>query len=226
MIELHERVAAWAVAVTTSVIFPILVFLVPRVQSLGLSTKFASVAAAALSSFGLYKGVVEAMFWMFGKVQLIRRLLLGSAFLEGTWVGHYVRSGLHRFTIETIDQRDGETRIEGREFDENLKTRADWSSESCFVDVRRGRLIYVYSCDVYDTNHQQNGIGVFRIVQSRKGEPRDKLDGYAVDMVDGQKDPNTEHRISMDFVSDADALKQAKAIFGVGRVPQATEAAQ
>jgi hypothetical protein len=216
MIELHRKLAAWAVAVTSAVIFPVLVFLVPMVASLDLLGKLASVVAAALSSFGLYKGVVAVMLWMFGRLQLMRRVLLGPAFLEGTWVGHYARNGLHRFTIETIDQREGETRIEGREFDENLKTRADWSSESSFVDVRHGRLIYVYSCDVYDTRHQQSGIGVFRVVRSRKGELRDKLDGYAVDMVDGQKDPNTEYRISTAFISDADALREAKEIFGVG----------
>ena len=53
------------------------------------------------------------------------------------------------------------------------------------------------------------------IVCETAGGPPNKLDGYAVDLIDGQRDPNTEYKISNRPVSDADALTQAKRLFDV-----------
>jgi hypothetical protein len=216
MVELHLRIAAWAVALTTAAVFPTLVFLVPFVKSLSLPGQLASLATAALGSSGAYRFIVTGLFWVFGRIALVRRWILGAESLEGTWVGRYVRNGEARYTIECIDQSTGETRIEGREFDGSCNTRATWFSEAVFVDVRRSQLVYAYTCDVFEKQHQQHGIGFFRIIRRRMSDGGDKLDGYAVDMVDGMKDPNTEYRVSEGFLSDADALLRAKALFEGG----------
>ena len=57
----------------------------------------------------------------------------------------------------------------------------------------------MYSCDVYDTKHQQNGIGVFKIVKSDLKQPPNMLDGYSVDLVDAEKDRNTEHKSAINW---------------------------
>lgn len=215
MLDLNHKIGGWAIVATTAVVFFGVVTLAPLVASASVFKQAGSLVSAALSSFAIYKMVSWLIFLAFRKSQRLRKFLLGDAFIEGTWVGHYQHNNLNRFTIEIISQAEGETRITGREFDENGKTRADWSSESSFIDLRRQRLTYVYSCDVYQTNHQQNGIGSFKLIKSDPNNPPDTLDGYAVDMIDGTKDPNTEHKISDLVVKTEDALAKAKEIFGV-----------
>ena len=136
MVDLHQKIGGWAVTSTVVIMFVLITYLSPLIANATTMKQLASIAVGALTTVGVYKSVLFALFLGFKKAQWIRRRLLGDAFLEGTWVGHYQHGGLNRFTIETISQVDGETRISGREFDEHLKTRADWSSETAVVDLR------------------------------------------------------------------------------------------
>lgn len=215
MIELRNKISTWAVTATSALIFIGVVLLAPLMHSASGLQQIGSAIFTGLTSFGLYRLFSSLLLWLFSRYQWIRKRLLGGAFLEGTWVGHWKRNGKNVFTIETINQDNGETRITGRQIGENGETQADWSSESTFIDLRRDRLIYVYSCDVYRTKHQQNGIGVFKIIKPSKKLPANMLDGYAVDMVDGDKDPNREHKISDDIIDTDCALSEAKRIFNV-----------
>jgi hypothetical protein len=214
VMELHSKIASWAAIATGAAIFYCVVLLAPFLANVSWLGKASSGVVAALGSFAIYRLILMAFLWVFGKSQWIRKKILGDGFLEGTWVGHYELNGLHRYTIETISQRNADTRVIGREFDHNGATRAEWSSEAAFVDLRRERLMYVYSCDVYGRPHQQYGLGVFKLVKSAANRPPDRLDGYAVDMIDGQKDPNTEHKISDQIVTTKKALAKARSIFG------------
>ena len=215
MIEIQSKISSWAVTVTSAIIFFGVVLLAPLVSDAPGLLQFGSIIVTALMSFGLYKLLSNLIVSLFSKFQWIRKLLLGNAFLEGTWVGHWVHDGKNVFTIETIKQESGETSINGRQIGEDGKTQADWSSESTFVDLRKERLIYVYSCDVYRTNHQQNGIGVFKMIKENENIPPNVLDGYAVDMIDGDKDPNREYKIDDGIMSTEEALEKAKVIFNV-----------
>lgn len=153
--------------------------------------------------------------WFFKQSVKLRALVLGKAFLEGTWVGHYTRCGNHRFTIEYIDQSSGTTVILGREFDEFGKTRALWASDSVSIDTVRMQLVYSYKCTVFERKHVQEGLGVFRMVQQSADSAAQKLDGYSVDLIDGDRDPNTEHKVSDSIISDENALNAARQIFKV-----------
>lgn len=215
MLELHNKIAELAIVVTTAIVFVGVGILAPLIDEGAVVSKGWAVAIAALTSFGIYKFISSALFSAFKKVQKLRKLLLGDAFLEGTWVGHFEVNGEHIFTIETISQAEGETRISGIELNPAGATRSFWHSESAFIDTRRQQLTYVYSCDVIRTNHQQSGIGIFKLSKSSAKNPPDRLDGYAVDMVDGKKDPNTEHKLSDSVMNQEDALKKAKQRFNL-----------
>lgn len=215
MNNLQGKISAISVTATSTIIFFGVVFLAPLLSSASGGQQFGSIIVTALTSLGLYKLLSSAMYSLFAKFQKLRKFLLGDAFLEGTWVGHWKHDGKHVYTIETISQKDGETQISGRQIGEDGQTQANWSSESSVVDLRRKRLIYVYSCDVYRTSHQQNGIGVFSIIKEDENESPNILDGYAVDMIDGDKDPNREHKINDGIVSMDKAIEQAKCLFNV-----------
>lgn len=195
--------------------FLAVIWLQPLLSGLPLGFGFASALAGAVVSLGVYRFLSAVFQWLFSKSLWLRRLILGKSFLEGTWVGHYVHNQLHFFTIENIDQATGQTQINGREFDQSGKTRASWSSDTVSIDIEKMRLVYAYTCTVFHRKHVHEGLGFFSLVRESTEAAPTKLDGYAVDLIDGDRDPNTEHKISDDPVADDEALKKAKEIFGV-----------
>jgi hypothetical protein len=119
----------------------------------------------------------------------------------------------HRFTIEYIDQSSGNTVIHGREFDQAGKTRASWSSDTVSIDAVHMQLVYAYTCKVFERKHVQEGLGVFTMVRESSEKAARKLDGYAVDLIDGDRDPNTEYKIDNKPVPDEEALAKAREKF-------------
>lgn len=206
----------WAATVATiAVMFFGIVWLQPLILNLQTSIIFASGLAGALASLGVYRLLSIAFLWFFGKSLYLRKIILGKGFLEGTWIGHYKHEDKHRFTIEYIDQASGATVVHGREFDSNGKTRASWSSDNVSIDLERMQLVYAYTCKVFDRKHVQEGLGVFVMVRETCDKAPTKLDGYAVDLIDGDRDPNTEYRISTKPVTDEEAIAKARERFNV-----------
>lgn len=212
---LSDQLSKITTAITVVVMFVSLWWLRPQIANLAASYAIAASAGSALASVGIYRLFGDGLLWVFKRSQNLRRLMLGKAFLEGTWVGHYKDADEHRFTIEHIDQASGTTVIRGREFDSAGKTRAAWSSDTVSIDTGRMQLVYAYTCKVFDRKHVQEGLGVFSIVCEVGGKPAQKLDGYAVDLIDGDRDPNTEHKISQTETSDQKALSEARKLFNV-----------
>ena len=54
---------------------------------------------------------------------------------------------------------------------------------------------------------------MFDLEANAKGAVPHILDGYAADLIDGDKDPNREYKISDGKVSDEKALEEAHEIF-------------
>jgi hypothetical protein len=214
-IMLKDKLSWIATAVTVGLMFSAIVWLQPIILTLQPTYRCAAAIGAIVASVGVYRLFAEGLIWLFGKSIFLRKFILGTGFLEGTWVGHYLHEGQHRLTIEYINQTTGVTVIHGREFDAAGNTRASWTSDTVSIDISRLQLIYAYTCKVFDRKHVQEGLGVFVIVCETAGGPPNKLDGYAVDLIDGQRDPNTEYKISNRPVSDAEALTNAKKLFGV-----------
>jgi hypothetical protein len=210
---LTDKLTGYASAATIAVMFFCLVWLQPLLAQLATTTAFAGLAAGALAALGVYRAISAGLLWCFRRNRTLRKFILGKYFLEGTWVGHYVEGDEHRFTKEFIDQSTGETVIHGREFFGNGSTRASWTSDSVNIDIRKMQLVYAYTCRVIDRKHVQEGLGVFNMIVQKADEPASILDGYAVDLIDGDRDPNCEHKISDEETSDSDAFAQARSIF-------------
>ena len=80
------------------------------------------------------------------------------------------------------------------------------------VDNQRKRLVYAYSCDVFETSRGHQGIGSFEIRRVSNKYP-DMLDGYAADLTNGKYDANREYKIGDRNVADGKALEEARRIF-------------
>jgi hypothetical protein len=90
-------------------IFIGVVLLQPTLVALASQGKLLAGVTTILLSTGIYVFVLRILTWLFGRWQFLRKLVLGRSFLEGTWVGHYVKDGKDLFTIERIDQASGAT---------------------------------------------------------------------------------------------------------------------
>lgn len=212
---LNDRLSWAATAATVAVMFFAIVGLQPLILALQPLSIVVSGLAGVVASLGVYRLLSSALLWLFGRSLRLRELILGRGFLEGTWIGHYQHQAQHRFTIEFIDQSSGSTVIHGREFDADGRTRASWSSDAVSIDLGRMQLIYAYTCKVFERTHVQEGLGVFAMVRESSGTAPTKLDGYAVDLIDGDRDPNTEYKISAKPVTDTDAIAAARRRFNV-----------
>ncbi|WP_280151730.1 hypothetical protein [Piscinibacter sp. XHJ-5] len=192
-----------------------IVWLQPLIRGLEPVLAAASGVAGAVASLGVYRLLSSAFLWLFGNSLVLRRLILGKSFLEGTWIGHYMHEEEHRFTIEFVDQASGTTVIHGREFDSAGKTRASWASDTVSIDIERMHLVYAYTCKVFVRKHVQEGLGVFTLVRESSEKAPTKLDGYAVDLIDGDRDPNTEYKICDEPLPDEESLAEARKRFNV-----------
>ena len=211
---LHTRIGALAASITVALMFIGLVKLQPTLATLSNQGDLLAGATTVLLSVGLYVLVLRLLVWLFGHWQLLRKLILGRTFLEGTWVGHYFKDGKDVFTIENIDQKSGFTVIRGRELKSDGGTRARWASDAVAIDDARMQLTYAYTCDVFERKHTQQGLGSFSIIREKSYWP-DKLDGYAADLIDGEADPNIEIKVSCGEIPDVEALKKARALFAI-----------
>jgi hypothetical protein len=210
----QARFHSMVTVATVAIMFVGIVWVAPYVRSLQTLGTIAAGAGAVLASAAVYRGLAAALLWLFSSSLLVRKLILGRGFLEGTWVGHYVRDGRHYFTIEFFDQTDGSTSVQGREFYEG-ETVASWSVDSVAIDTRRMEMVYAYSCDLVRQSGQNKGLGIFKLIrQDKKAWPR-VLDGYAADLGNGTKDGNREFKIKDTPVSDEIALAEAQRIFKV-----------
>ena len=199
---------------TVTAMFSLLLWIAPLVQPLASTQKIVAIGVGVLTSSGVYRLIASTLYELFQRILVVRRLLLGRNFLEGTWVGFYVHHGQPRYTVEFFDQESGELKVSGREFDSSGKTRIGWESYACNIDDASDRLIYSYSCDIYAVSTQRQGIGVFKLLRTHKRKAARALDGYSADLIDGKKDPNFEHKVSDKRIPDAEALFKAQEIFG------------
>jgi hypothetical protein len=213
--SIHDRLSWLATVATVAMMFAVLTWAQPFIASLRTSYAIASGGGAIVASLGVYRLIADALRWSLRKVLWLRKLVLGRQFLEGTWVGHYLSNGEHRFTIEFIDQAGTVPILHGREVDAQGDTLASWASDTMSIDIDRRLVLYSYTCRVFRRKHVHEGLGVFTIVCEEPGQAAMKLDGYAVDLVDGNRDPNTEYKIADTAVSDSWALERAQEIFKV-----------
>jgi FlaA1/EpsC-like NDP-sugar epimerase len=101
---------------------------------------------ACFFSYATYKTFVFLIFFLGKRIALIKKLMLGNEYLDGTWIGHYRGvSGNIRYFIEEIEQNLDSIKIRGKSFNEDMELNSTWNSEAVNVDGKSGTLTYTYS---------------------------------------------------------------------------------
>lgn len=156
-----------------------------------------------IMSFGFYKAMIAILFQIAKKFEIVKKLLLGPAYLNGTWVGFYVgTSGNVRYFIERFEQElDGLT-IRGSSLNEDKKHHAEWTSTTFSIDVKMGKLSYMYDCESQLQLGNNNGLASFIFERAGANKPPYELRGWSSDLHVGKKIFGMETKISDSLITD------------------------
>ena len=213
---LQQKLSGLATGATIAVMFSVVGWLAPLLQDRSAEIHVVAVAIGAVTSVGVYKSLAAFLVWAFSKSLLLRKLLLGDSFLEGTWVGHIKRGNVDYLTLEFFDQSQADrTQIQGRSLFASGDAIAHWRSDAVAINREGKQLTYAYTCAALDKTSTHEGLGVFQLRKDGSSGYVSVLDGYATDVIDGKRDANREFKISDKVMSDDIALDIAKRRFGL-----------
>lgn len=172
-----------------------------------------------LISLGLYRLIANGIIYLIKKSSWVKKIFLGSYYLEGTWVGFYIGvSGNERFLIERFEQDIDTLVIRGKSFSETTKYHATWTASSVNIDTINGRISYMYECFPVNDKSNHNGIAIFNFERNDQYSAPKGLTGFSADLHLGQRTRAMEIKISnkCDF-DEALALEEAKKIYAANK---------
>ena len=189
-------------------------FLAPRIQSIPFWQQAVAAVAAMLASAGTYGLIASFLSALIRKNRIVKKFTLGPYYMEGTWVGYFVgHAGDLRYVVEILEQELESLIIRGYSFAEDGRQHGQWTSEAAYVDIRLGKLTYMYTCDILTRGVPYQGIGVFDLQRPSASEPPTAIHGYVADLVDGQRLPVKESRIADYTMSLDQGVNEAKQLW-------------
>lgn len=199
------------VAVTVVVMFLAIVFLSPAIQPLSTSVKSLGAVIAMLASIGTYRGLAMMVSMLLRRSRWLREKLLGDYYLEGTWVGFFVgQADDVRFVVEHFRQSLTSIVIQGNSYSDDGRSHANWVTEATHFDARRGTLFYSYTCNILSRHVPHEGIALFNVQRPSTNESANSIEGYVADLVDGDRQPVREIKVSTEFLDRQTAIQKAR----------------
>jgi hypothetical protein len=199
---------------TVTIMFSVFVYILPRFGPINDLNHLYKLIIGFLGSVGTYKALTSGLLGLFDKFIFLRKRILGSQYIEGTWIGCYINpAGQKRFTIEYFEQTLDRVIIRGQAFTESGEPYGQWLSRAVTVDAEQGALIYAYDCDIHSSNTSFQGIAIFHFERENIRKPPTILNGFSADLVDGVRSANREYKISDTRIDMQEAFKKAKGRF-------------
>ncbi len=209
MDSLLKKIGLLSVTVTVVVMYFSILHILPK-TAIHPSLKL---AAAVFSSLIIYRLIGTVLFELFNRWLWLRKLLLGEEFIEGTWVGRIRRTPIE-YTVEEYRYRKGRIEIEGRSFLEDKTPRSHWESTAASVDIGNRKIFYAYACRIECKTRPPEGVASFNMQwEDSSKRSCDRLEGFAADLTDGEKDSNTEYKVSHRWMGFEKGLDEAIQIF-------------
>jgi len=180
-----------------------------------ISHPWIAILASGVFSIGLYRVIVYFLLQLFRRVSWIKKLILGPAFLHGTWVGFFIgRAGSVRYFVEVFEQDLTRTVVRGRSFREDASFHGFWVSDNVSVDPVRARLSYIYETDAIGNTFVNPGIAVFQLERKDITEPAIRMQGFSSDLYNSSKLPAYEKKISEKLIFDnSEAIEKARDLY-------------
>jgi hypothetical protein len=167
----------------------------------------------ALMSFGVYKIVVVSFSGIIRKFKFIKRFILGPYYLEGTWVGFYIGASNNvRYIVERFEQEIDSLVIRGKSYNESSNYHSTWTTDTINIDVKKGKLTYMYDVDSIRDISNNVGIASFKFERENQYKAPKKLMGFSADLHISKKIKAIEIKIN-EKLSDSELLERAKSVY-------------
>lgn len=173
------------------------------------------IVLGALISLGLYRLIATGLIYLVKTSTAVKKLFLGTYFMEGTWVGFYIgQSGSPRFIIERFEQEIDTLTIRGKSYNEASEYHNEWVAAHVNIDTLHARISYMYECMNIHENTNKNGIAVFNFDRRNQYSSPHRLTGYSADLNIGRRIKALEIKMSdLGKVTEEEALQKAKDIY-------------
>jgi len=182
---------------------------------IGRSYPYIKIAIALLISLGVYRLIASLIIEASKKWTWFKKIMLGSYFLNGTYVGFYIgASGKIRYIVERFEQDIDSLVIRGKSFDDNLNYHANWTATSVNIDTKAGKISYMYECTPMKDSSNHNGVAIFSFIRKNQDSPANGLEGFSADLHIGKRVRAKEIKVSDKCsLDEKDALRKAKKLY-------------
>lgn len=189
--------------------------LVPFLKEVTYSQLAAGLLATVFASYGTYRVIANALSALLRRSYFVKKFVLGSACLHGTWAGAILTPGESpRLVVEYFEQDMERLVIRGFSYTEGGEEDVQWVSEATAIDAARGRLIYAYTSDIIRRRAPHQGMAVFQFDRETSFGPPHAIDGYAADLVNGKRYPAYERKVSDALIDRREAIAHARSYLG------------
>jgi hypothetical protein len=203
--KIQEKISFLSLSATVIVMFLIIGYALPLINVFDTVKALGAVAISA----GLYKLIATTIYGLLSKWLWLKKILLGAEFLEGTWVGR-VRRDPVEYTVEFFRFNNGEITIEGKSFLGDKTPTSHWKSSAFGLDLENKNIFYAYECISENKDSKPEGVAKFNMQWSNTNQKDcDRLEGYSVDVEDGERDFNSEIKLSDEIMSYDQAIDEA-----------------
>lgn len=180
------KLNTYVFAITISVIYYLSNYLNDCLSIIRVKNHILEFIIVFISSIVSYKGVYEIILIACKHVQLLRKLILGKSFFEGTWIGYYKYKNEIHLTYSIYTQSIDEFSIQGWAFDLKGKEVCRWTVVEPYIDIQKCQLSYFYEINDSDISDFYMGYSNSTIIFDKHKKPC-KFKGFAVDGDDSTK---------------------------------------
>lgn len=212
MVEAQRRIGILTVTITVAVMFLLLSRLAPILTAS--VSPWLTLPAAALTSIGTYTFLASIVSLLARRSRYLRRLLLGPADIEGTWVGYMVLAGEQHRVVEWIEQDIESVMIRGQCFKPDGSYYSQWNSNAVNLDIERGILTYTHTCEILDaaTGASVYGLSKFQLERRSKSHSPSAMSGFSTDEGFQGRVQASQSRLSLRIMDLKDVLAGKKSI--------------
>lgn len=187
-----------------------------QVAQLSEQHELLKILVGGLISLGIYRVIAKFIISLTKNSSFIKRQLLGTYYLGGTWVGFYVGAdGKEKFLIERFEQDIDTLVIRGKSFNEKSEFHVTWTATPVNIDPVLGKISYMYECQ--PNNGEGNpsiGVAIFNFERPNQYSAAKELRGFSADLHLGIRTKSLEIKISNSCdIEENKALAEAKKVF-------------
>ncbi len=160
-----------------------------------------------LISVGSFKTTEILIDLIFSKCNCLKQFVFGQHYLEGTWVGFYLKNNEPVYFIEVMEQSFDYLIIRGKSFTTEGVCRGTWNSDDVHIDVKQAKITYTYSTNLFENNSMNQGIAMFNFERTDLNSAPTALRGFSSDIVSNKKVQSIEVKISDEIECEIECEK-------------------